>query len=111
MATPYCDELIYSQPLSGCQHRKQSFFQAARLFLYLLRFRVVEHGFLDPENQLDSDLFHRTLKCLKAAEKHFSRYNSMAGIRAKDLVIGIENFMRYEGSNEILKALDELAGN
>ncbi|AQU99678.1 hypothetical protein B2D07_02020 [Desulfococcus multivorans] len=89
---------------------ERSFFQAARLFLFLLRFRVVDHDFLDPSNPMDSDLFERALKCLKAAENHFSHSQATGAVRAKELVIGIEKFMRYEGSNDILTALDELAG-
>ena len=90
---------------------KQRFFQAARLFLYLLRFREVDRGFLDPDNPSDSELFQRTIKCLRAAEIYFSKSHANGADRARDLVIGIEKFMRFEGNNDILTLLDELAGN
>ncbi len=89
---------------------KNKFFQAARLFLFLLRFRTVKPDFLDPDNKLDSDIFERTLNCLRAAERYFSRANVPGTDRARELVIGIEKFMRYEGSNDILAILDDLAG-
>jgi len=89
---------------------KKKFFQAARLFLFLLRFRVVDQGFLNPDNHSYSGLFERTIECLRKAEKYFSRSHESGADRAKELVIGIEKFMYYEGSNDILKALDELAG-
>ena len=90
---------------------KQKFFQAARLFLFLLRFRIVEPDFLDPDNSLDSDLFERTLDCLHKAVGFFSHSSEPGADRAKKIVIGIEKFMRYEGSDGILIFnLDKMTG-
>jgi len=90
---------------------KNKFFNAARLFLFLLRFRVLDQTFLDPDNPLDSNLFERTAKCLKSAERYFSRSNDAGAYRAKEIVIGIEKFMRYKGNDGILIDLNNLAGN
>ena len=90
---------------------KNKFFNAARLFLFLLRFRIVDQTFLDPDNPLDSNLFNRTVNCLKSAEKFFSRSDDSDAHRAKKIVIGIEKFMRYKGNDEILIDLDELSGD
>jgi len=91
---------------AGVGNYQNKFFKAARLFLFLLRFRVVDQDFLDPDKPLDSDLFERTIHCLRSAENYFSRSNDNIALRAKELVIGIEKFMRYEGNNEILIELD-----
>lgn len=89
----------------------KSFFQASRLFLYLLRFRIVQPEFLDPGNVLDADLFEEAVTCLNSAAEYFSRKHNAAAERARKIVIGIKKFMHYEGSNDILAALDEQAGD
>ncbi|MDD2389228.1 MAG: hypothetical protein PHP23_05790 [Desulfobacterales bacterium] len=110
-AKTFTEETVKMMAREACDgNYKQRFFQAARLFLFLLRFRVVVQGFLDPDKYSDSDLFERAIECLRKAENHFSRSHESGADRARELVIGIEKFMYYEGSNDILTALDSLAG-
>jgi hypothetical protein len=49
------------------------FFQAARLFLYLLRYREIDQTFLLYNNPQDSQLFDRTIRCLETAQNFFQK--------------------------------------
>jgi hypothetical protein len=89
----------------------KSFFQAARLFLYLLRFRIVKQDFLDPENILDADLFNEVVTCLNSAAEYFSYRHNAAAEKTREIIIGIKDFMHYEGNNDILAALDGQIGD
>ncbi|WP_319526675.1 hypothetical protein [uncultured Desulfosarcina sp.] len=105
-AEAFCEESVKMMRREANTNRyKQRFFQAAGLFLFILRFRQVDRGFLDPDNLSDSGLFKRAIECLRAAEDHFSRSHEPGADRAKELVIGIEKFMRFEGSNDILTSV------
>jgi hypothetical protein len=86
---------------------KSLFFQGSRLFVFLLRFRLSDDSFLNPENPQDSDLFQRTLKCLRAAKNHFKGQCDTKTQKAQELLSEIEAYMHYEGSKDIIHLLEE----
>ena len=49
---------------------KQTFFQAVKLFLYLLRYREIDQTFLLHDNQQDRQLFDRAIDCLEFAQNY-----------------------------------------
>ncbi|WP_139795742.1 hypothetical protein [Desulfocicer vacuolatum] len=87
-----------SKKFSNNQKKYPKFFQAALLFLYLLRFRMVDQSFLDGDNPEDRNLFNRAIKCLRTGQCFFSQQN-IAGDTAEKIVTAIELFIYYEGSD------------
>lgn len=66
------------------------FFQAVRMFLYVLRFRIKEPTFLSYDSPTDKQLFDKIINCLKESQRHKSR--------AAELMKEIEKYMKYEGT-------------
>ncbi len=65
------------------------FFQAVRMFLYVLRFRIKEPTFLSYDSPTDKQLFDKIINCLKEAQRHKNR--------AAELLKEIEKYMKREG--------------
>ena len=79
------------------------YFQGIKLFFYLLRFRLKDHSFMNPENKEDADLFSRTIKCLNAGKTNIAARN-----KANKLLEDIESFIYFEGAGDIIHVCDEL---
>ena len=77
------------------------FFQAVRMFLYVLRFRIKVPSFLSHELPADKQQFDRIINCLKEAQRHKER--------AKERIKEIEKYMKYEGTSII--NLDEFCSD
>jgi hypothetical protein len=82
---------------------KQLYFQGIKLFFYLLRFRLKDQTFLNPENGADAELFARTINCLEAGKT-----NVAARKKARKLLQDIESYMYFEGTHDIIHVLGEL---
>jgi hypothetical protein len=107
-AVAYVNEslrIMEQEALQNNENFQKNFFQAAGLFLFLLRFRIKDNKFLDADNIDDEELFGRVINCLKIAMNYFSRRPGAGSQRAQILLEGIKKFMYYEGSADILKIL------
>jgi hypothetical protein len=97
--------IMEQEALQNRENFQKNFFQAAGLFLFLLRFRIKDSNFLDADNIEDEEFFDRVINCLKKAMNYFSRRPGPGSQRAQILLEGIKKFMYYEGSAEIIKIL------
>ncbi len=87
----------------------QIFFQGALLFLALLRFRIKEPEFMDPENPRDVSLFKEVENCLKKARAIVrDQPNILAQIDG--LIQGIVDFMYSKGKSGLIGAIASEAG-
>ena len=85
------------------------FFQGALLFLTLLRFRIKEPEFMDPENPRDVSLFNEVESCLKKAREIVrNQPNRLAQIDW--LIQGIVDFMYSKGKSGLISAIASEAG-
>jgi len=86
------------------------FFQAVKLFLYLLRYREIDQTFLRYDNERYPQQFDRTTRCLETAHSFFrSQRNYARAQKIADLRDGIEKYMYFEGSPDIIEIINELA--
>jgi hypothetical protein len=108
------------------------FFQAAKLFLYLLRYREIDQTFLLYNNEQDHQLLDRATHCLEIAKNYvidnpieFQNALHLRKIRAKrpsdlatakriaeraaDLLDAIRKYIVFEGSPDIIEVLNEFA--
>jgi len=91
---------------------KRKFFQFVKLFLYLLRYRENDQSFLSDSNDQEQELFDRMLSCLESARGHFQdERNYRTARRVMDLTSELERYRIFEGSEDILEVIDELAGS
>ena len=75
------------------------YFQAVRMFLYVLRFRIKEPTFLSYDLPMDRQLFDRIIDSLEKAHQYFQRYgHGRQKTRAVELMKEIEKYMKYEGT-------------
>jgi hypothetical protein len=89
------------QMYRGNNNFARGFFQAVHLFISLLRYRVVDHDFLNPENLKDEKLFEDIIACLKAAQR------TLPFITAK-LIKEVELYMFFKGSDAgIIEAISK----
>jgi hypothetical protein len=99
--------------LEGCikvRNFDRKFFQLVKLFLYLLRFREKEQLFLIYDNDRECELFDRILCCLRSAHDHFQNEGIIGKARkVLDLMGELRKYMSFEGSEDILEVIDELA--
>jgi hypothetical protein len=108
------------------------FFQAAKLFLYLLRYREIDQTFLLYDHTQDRQLLDRVIHCLEIAKNYVidnpiefqhalhsraSRAKRAADLttakriaeRAADLLDEIRKYIVFEGSPDIIEVLNEFA--
>jgi len=92
----------------------QKFSHAAKLFLYLLRYRQVDQTFLVEVNVQDRQLFDRAIGCLESAQRFWqTKGNDLRAEKCTALMQEIKNYMVFQGSPdiiEILNAVDDLSG-
>lgn len=75
------------------------YFQAVRMFLYVLRFRIKEPTFLSYDLPMDRQLFDRIIDSLEKAHQYFQRYgHGRQKTHAVELMKEIEKYMKYEGT-------------
>jgi hypothetical protein len=88
----------------------RKFFQLVKLFLYLLRYRKKDQLYLLYDDEQEPGLFDRILCCLKSAEDHFQNEGNLSKARkVMDLTDELRKYMNFEGSEDILEVIDELA--
>lgn len=89
------------QMYTNSQTFDRGFRQAAHLFIGLLRFRIVDRDFLNPQNPMDEQLFTDILTCLKDAQRRLPE-------TAAKLIKEVELYMFFKGSDvSILQAISE----
>ena len=97
---------------------KQTFFQAVKLFLYLLRYREINQTFLLYNNAQDNGLLDRAIRCLEIAKSYVldnpvrfqQAFLTTAGRiaeKAAYLLDEIRKYIFFEGSPDILVVLNE----
>lgn len=92
------------------QEFKQSFFQAVKLFLYLLRYRKIDQTFLRYDDERDREQFDRTNRCLETARSFFqSKRDYARAEKTYNLREGIKKYRDFEGSPDIIEIINELA--
>jgi hypothetical protein len=94
---------------------KTSFFQGAFLFLTLLRFRIKEPNFMDPENPRDVSLFKKVENCMEEAREIVrsqfkKRFQDNRLDRIDWLLQGIVDFMYSKGKSGLINAIANEAG-
>jgi hypothetical protein len=92
---------------------KQKFFQGALLFLVLLKYRMADSKFMDPNNRITKMQFTKMESNLrKAIEIGRNNYegNVIAADRIEKLINGVIEFMYYRGKSGIISMLDSEAG-
>jgi len=99
---------------------KQTFFQAVKLFLYLLRYREINQTFLLYNNAQDNGLLDRAIRCLEIAKSYVihnpvrfqQAFPTTAGRiaeKASYLLDEIRKYIFFEGSPDIIAVLNEFA--
>ncbi|TWU53213.1 hypothetical protein B188_11780 [Candidatus Brocadiaceae bacterium B188] len=94
-AEKFVKEALKSMETEANQNRYASkFFQAVRMFLYVLRFRIKDTTFLSCDySPTDKQLFDKIINCLREAQRHKKD--------AAELLKEIEKYMEGEGSSII----------
>jgi hypothetical protein len=93
------------------QQRAQKFstlyFQLVRLLLYLLRYRRTDPACFDPNVPESIAVFDKAMESMIVAKrKNFRRARQL-----QDLIDGINNYLYYEGTEDVLTVLEDLAGD
>jgi len=110
MATTFLKEAVkLVQEQVREENLQQTFFQSLLLFFVLLRYRKRNRGFVDPDNPSDRDLLDSLFWYLDKAERWFVRYQPLRAERVRQILEGIKNYMKYEGSPGIVYLLAEMA--
>jgi len=87
----------------GSENIHQRFFQGALLFLSLLRFRIGESSFMDPENSYDTITFDQIEGCMREAINIVQRRdNGNQADRIEKLIESIIEFMHSRGQSGII---------
>jgi hypothetical protein len=97
---------------------KQTFFQAVKLFLYLLRYREINQTFLLYNNEQDNELLDRAIRCLEIAKSYvidnpvrFRQAFLTTAVRIAEkaayLLDEIRKYIFFEGSPDIIVFLNE----
>lgn len=100
---------------------KHTFFQAVKLFLYLLRYREINQTFLLYTNAQDNGLLDRVIRCLEMAKSYVidnpGRFQQALRMtagkiaeKAAYLLDEIRKYIFFEGSPDIIVVLNEFAG-
>lgn len=91
---------------------KVKFFQAIRLFIFLLRYRIVDGTFLTEDNAEDRPLFKLAIKFLEQSKSYFSKQKqNKKSAAAQHLMEEIEKYMIYKGTENIVSVLNEASGD
>jgi len=91
---------------------KQLFFQLILLLLFLLRYRKAEPSCFDPARKESIAVFQTVENLLIAAHKYFhSRRQTGKANRIKAVIDGLNRYLYYEGGEEVVTIISELAGD
>ena len=90
---------------------EQVFFQSIKMFVCILRFRVKDPTFLSPRLENEDQIFKRIISCLEKAQEYFRNAGrNNRNIKAGELMEEIIKYMHYEGTANIMDAVNALAG-
>ncbi|RLF27475.1 MAG: hypothetical protein DRN14_05380 [Thermoplasmata archaeon] len=89
------------------------YFQLVQLLLYLLRYRQVDTGCFDPQDELVSMEYHNKAKeSMKNAETYFKEIgNNNRSMKIKSAIESFEKYLNYEATEDVPVVLSELADN
>lgn len=103
--------LMEGNQVKGPNPNTNKFFQAIRLFIFLLRYRLVEATFLTNDNQKGWSPFDQTIEFLELAKHYFSRQErTRRNIAAQQLMDELKKYMNYKGTKPIITVLNEASG-
>jgi hypothetical protein len=80
----------------------QKFWQGILLFFLLMRFRIIQDDFLDPDNSSDREKFNRVFNCLGKA------YGLTQNAKFKKIENDIKEYQHKRGAPGIIKTLVDL---
>ena len=92
------------------ENYKDKFFELAKFFIYILRYRISDPSFMDCDNEEYAALFETATDGLEGAAGYF-RLTPGASKRSERitwLLAEIQRYMRYEGSSEVVSLMDSL---
>ena len=88
------------------------YFQLILLLLYLLRYRKTEPLCFDPNSPQTMEVFERAMESMAEAKKFFIRtHGPEKADRVQSIIDGFEKYLHYEGTEDVLTVLGDLAGD
>ena len=82
------------------------------LLHYLLRFRRNDPSCFDPSINKSIEVFEKASESMRWAKRFFNSQNQTRNAkRVQSIIDGLENYLYYEGTEEVLTVLREFAGN
>jgi hypothetical protein len=87
---------------------KMLYFQMVRLLFYLLRYRKIEPLTFDSNLPQTVVAFEEAKKSMITAKESFPKGGKKAG-QIQKLIEGFDRYLRYEGTEDIISVLNELA--
>lgn len=105
-------EMIYSEVEK--ENIKQRFFQGSLLFLALLRFRIADRSFMNPDDSsYDARTFEEVEDSMRSAieiVKKSNKYNDNQAEKIENNIEKIVDFMHMRGQSGIVADLAAIAG-
>ena len=89
---------------------KQAYFQLIRLLLYLLRCRRSNPSCFDHNDKSEIKPFIKAIESMRKAISHLRYRQAARAQKVQQILDGFEKYLYYEGSEETLIELNELAG-
>lgn len=91
---------------------KNLYFQLILLLLYLLRYRKTDPSCFDPNSPQTIEVFEEAIGSMSVAKKFFYKFHDNGKAkRVQNIIDGFEKYLHYEGTEDILTVLGDLAGD
>lgn len=88
------------------------YFQLIMLLFYLLRYRKSDSSCFDPDSPKTIEVFEDAMESMEEAKRFFSRRNEhYSAKRVQNIIDGFEKYLHYEGTEDVLTVLGDLAGD
>jgi hypothetical protein len=88
------------------------YFQLILLMLYLLRYRKTDPSCFDPNSPKTIEVFEEAMESMAEAKRFFSRTRNFGNAkRVQSIINGFEKYLHYEGTEDVLTVLSDLAGD
>jgi hypothetical protein len=86
--------------------------QLILLLLYLLRYRRSDPSCFDPDSSETIEIFEGVMKSMEKAKEFFSSRDEVnKANRVQNIIDGFEKYLYYEGTEDVLTVLGDLAGD
>lgn len=101
---------LYKEQKRG--NYKNLYFQLILLLLYLLRYRKTDPSSFDPNSPQTIEVFEEAIGSMSVAKKFFYKtHDFRKAKRVQNIIDGFEKYLHYEGTEDILTVLGDLAGD